>query len=110
MPYTGPAANVANWIKNGANAAAYTATGGVVTVEAADVAAASGTIIKLANYGDDIRDFLTAVLDSVYKVYSAQTGTAIPATFKVQKALLTGKVQFVVTIDTNGDIDFSALA
>lgn len=109
MPYTGPAAGVANWIKLGANTADYNSTGKVVTVEGQDVAG-TGAIIVDANYGDDIRDFLVAVLDSVYKVYAAQTGDAIPTNFSIQRSITSTKIQFVVSVNIVGDVDFPALA
>lgn len=117
MAYTGPAVGVANWIKNGANTATYQAATGTPSVAAkgvivplASVALSSGTVIKDTNYTDDIRDFLVGTLDSVYNVYSAQTGTAIPTNFIIQKALSSNKVQYIVTVTTNGDVDFPTLA
>lgn len=108
MAYTGPAVNIANWIKNGATTATYAS--GAVSVPKAAVVAATGTAIKDTNYSDDIRDFLVATLDSVYKVYAEQTGTAKPTGFVISKAIVDGKIQYVVRISTNGDVDFPALS
>lgn len=107
MAYTGPAVNIANWIKNGTTTATY--SGGSVTIPKAAVSAATGTIVKDVNYADDIRDFLVATLDSVAKTYAAQTGTALPTNFSVIKAYINNKVQFVVSVTTNGDLDFPTL-
>jgi len=108
MAYTGPAANVANWIKNGSTTATYSAQN--VTVPVGAVSLASGTIIKNTNYSDDVRDFLVGVLDSVAYVYAAQTLTAIPSTFSVTRVIGSSQVQYLVTVSTNGDVDFPTLA
>jgi hypothetical protein len=46
----------------------------------------------------------------ITKVYAAQTGDGIPASFKVQRVLTGNQVQFIVTVNTNGDVDFPALS
>jgi hypothetical protein len=101
-----PNVGIANWIKNGANVAAAAGTPPTVTIEAVDVVASTGTIIATAQYADDIRDFLVATLDRVFATYSALATADKPTTFAIQRALTGSQVQYVVTVTTNGNVDF----
>jgi hypothetical protein len=121
MAYIGPGAGVENWIKISSTTASHYATSQSVTVTAKGVvvpvgavALSSGTIITATNYSNDIRDFLVGTLDSVYKVYSALTAgatdTQIPSNFSVARVINSTSVQYLVTVNTNGDVDFPTLA
>jgi hypothetical protein len=103
-----PAVGVANWIKIGSTAASYST--GTVTIANGAVTAATGTIIKTANYADDIRDFLVAVLDRVFVTHNALASGDKPTTFNIQRALTGTQVQYVVTVNIAGDVDFPTWA
>lgn len=92
------AAAITNWLPG-----ATVATGTFTIPSAAltpTMAAASG------NLTDDIRLLLLGLLDQVYTKYTADVADdgAVNSVFKVTRAVLADKVQFVVTINASGQV------
>ena len=103
-----PAVGVANWIKGGSSGTAVSAAGGSVTLAAGDVYVpkaavtnTTGTMVPTSLYSDDIRDFLTATLDSVYKTYSALASADKPTTFQVQRNITSTGIQYTIVVNTS---------
>lgn len=95
-----PAVGVANWIKGGSSGTG-TYSGGTVSIPSAAVTNTTGTMVPTSLYSDDIRDFLVATLDAVYKTYAALATADKPTTFQVQRNISSTSVQYTVVVTTS---------
>lgn len=99
-----PSVSVSEWVKTGTASATYTS--GTVTVPM-NAVVGDGTIIAAENYSDDIRDFIVAVLDSVYNTYISSTVGDRPTSFSVGRVLSSTKLQYVVSVTiSESTVDF----